>query len=88
MTPSFCANTVTYAITNVVAPIVPPATTGANFTTKMGTNAAVPLDGIFNGEVSDGIMKHRVTEADYSSNPKIYPPGDYTYTITATTASG
>jgi hypothetical protein len=54
----------------------------------MGTNAAVPFDGIFNGEVSDGIMKHRVTEGDFSSNPKIYPPGDYTYTITATSASG
>lgn len=54
----------------------------------MGTNAAVPFDGVFNGQTAtDGIYKHLVTgSTDYVNN--VYPVGVYTYTITATTAGG
>ena len=68
--PSICENTVTYAITSIIAPIVPPSTSGSNFTTKLGTSTsfvAIPFDGIFNGQATDGTYGAKASSISYST---------------------
>ena len=72
----------TYDCTNVVGPY------GINYTTKLcGTgNPLGKMDGIFDGDSSDGVLNLYATVADYTGYQLL--AGDYTFTITATDAAG
>ncbi len=64
VTPIQCPDTVTYAITRVISPL------GTDMTARMAATASanlVPLDGIFNDQLTDGILSNTVPSSEYTN---------------------